>query len=387
VKFAIRTLCLAGLLGLLSTCTGRPTPARRGAEPDDTPTIVVDAAAPDRAPAMVATLDSSAPDRPSPRDRAEPLAADAAATVGSVPADAMAPRETAPPPPDADAAVAGAGMVIIAAGDIAGSGGSHAQTAQLVTTLTKAKPVAAILTLGDHAYDSNTTAEFARYFAPTWGVPALLELIHPAPGNHEYQTKNAQGYFDYFNGAGQATGRAGDRTKGYYSFDIGAWHLLALNSNDECGVIACDAGSAQVAWIKDELAKNKDRCTLAYMHHPRFNEGMGHADTAAMKDVWNALYDGGADVALAGHEHNFQQFAPMNKTGALDRDHGVRSFVVGTGGIDFYEGFNTNHKAAEEFKQDNKYGVLELTLDAGSYQWRFVAVGGAVLVSGSDRCR
>jgi hypothetical protein len=379
-----RALCCFAL-SLLCVCS-RPVPARRTFEPTPADAAAAEEPAPDARTGLATLADGPAADRR--------VASPDATSDSRSPVDVAAtPEPDARELEDGSASNAGAdgpaavAPIIVAVGDIAASGGSQAQTAQLVSALMKMKPLAAILTLGDHAYDSNTTSEFARYFTPTWGTPELMALIRPSPGNHEYQTRNAQGYFDYFNGAGQATGRAGDRTKGYYSFDLGDWHLLSLNSNDECEVVACDASSAQVAWLRAELEQHRGRCTLAYMHHPRFNEGLGHADTDAVAGLWDALYDGGADLVLAGHEHNFQQFAPMDKAGQVDRVKGVRSFVVGTGGVGHYTGFNSDHRAAEEFKNDTRFGVLEVTLGTGSYEWRFLAVGGTTLVSGNDRCR
>jgi hypothetical protein len=353
-----------------TTMEGQPMDARPG-RPGDKP---ADAAAP---PSSQGPTDAArAADL-----GANPRAPDALATDVH-PADAR-PGDGAAP---SDQPAAG-DIVVVAVGDIAGTGGSQSKTAALVSTLMKAKPVAAILTLGDHAYDSNTASEFTKFYTASWGAPDLLAITRPAPGNHEYYTKDAKGYYDYFNGVGKAIGRAGDRSKGYYSYDLGAWHFVVVNSNDECGTVACNASSAQVSWIKADLAASHARCTVAYMHHPRFNDGKGHGDSAFMADVWNALYDGGADLVLGGHDHIFEQLGPMDKTGKVDRERGMRSFVVGTGGIDLYtDGFGTAHKAASEFKQDTKFGVLELTMGADMYSWRYVAVGGAALVSGSDRC-
>jgi hypothetical protein len=345
--------------------------ARSMASPDARPT-------PPESPAI--DPPTTPPPDEGPIDVARPV--DPGAHADARPAD-VRPADTSPA---GDGPAAGE-IVVIAVGDISGTGGSQAKTAALVGSLMKAKPIAAILTLGDHAYDSNTTSEFTKFYAASWGAPDLLAITRPAPGNHEYYTAGGKGYYDYFNGAGKAMGRAGDRSKGYYSYDLGAWHFVVVNSNDECGTVACNAGSAQVSWIKADLAATRARCTVAYMHHPRFNDGKGHGDSAFMEPVWNALYDGGADLVLAGHDHIFEQLGPMDKTGKVDVAHGMRSFVVGTGGIDLYtDGFGTAHKASSEFKQDTKFGVLEVTMGAETYSWRYVAVGGAALVSGSDRC-
>ena len=160
----------------------------------------------------------------------------------------------------------------------------------------------------------------------------MKSITRPAPGNHEYKTAGAAGYFDYFNGVGQATGPAGDRTKGYYSFNVGTWHLIALNSTDHCTIVPCGVGSAQETWLKADLAANADKyCTLAYWHDPRFNSGHdGNADE--MQPLFQALYNADADVILGGHAHDYERFAPQNPSGQLDNARGIRQFVVGTGG-------------------------------------------------------
>jgi hypothetical protein len=201
-------------------------------------------------------------------------------------------------------------------------------------------------------------------------------------GNHEYETPGAAGYYDYFNGPGVATGRAGDRTKGYYSYDIGTWHLVALNSN--CSVVSCSAGSAQETWLKNDLAAHPNKCTLAYWHHPLFNSGYtGNAPSTG--PLWNALYAAGAELVMNGHSHSYERFAPMNAGGKVDAANGVREFVVGTGGED-HHALGTIQPNSE-VRDTSTFGALLLTLGATSYSWRFVgAPGGSFSDSGSQAC-
>jgi hypothetical protein len=200
----------------------------------------------------------------------------------------------------------------------------------------------------------------------------VRSISHPAVGNHEYETPGASGYFDYFNGTGNPTGPAGDRTKGYYSFDLGSWHLIALNSN--CSRVGgCGAGSAQEQWLKADLASHPATCTLAYWHHPRFVSGT-NPGTSAMQTFWQDLYDAKAEVVLAGHAHVYERFAPQTATGAADPLQGLREFVVGTGGNSRHS-FGTIQPNSEA--RTNSFGVLALTLRANSYDWQFQSVPGS----------
>jgi acid phosphatase type 7 len=204
----------------------------------------------------------------------------------------------------------------------------------------------------------------------------------PMPGNHEYDTRGAAGYFHYFGRA------AGDPGKGYYSYDLGEWHIVALNSNcKEEEVGGCEASSQQVRWLKADLAANKDqRCTLAYMHHPRFSSGKEHGNIHYVKPLWEALYEAGADVVLSGHEHNYERFAPQTPAGRADPQRGIREFVVGTGGGKGHYPIS-EPIAISEVHNDETYGVLKLTLRPKSYEWRFVPEEGETFTdSGSARC-
>ena len=184
--------------------------------------------------------------------------------------------------------------------------------------------------------------------------------------------RRATGYFDYFNGPGASDGPAGPRGKGYYSFDLGAWHLVALNSN--CSSVSCSAGSEQERWLRADLAAHPTDCTLAYWHHPRFSSGHGGSNES-MQPLWEALQDAQAELLLSGHSHDYERFAPLDRNGDVDRAGGIRQFVVGTGGAFFTGGLGTLAPHSE-VAQNNTFGVLKLTLHPSSYDWQFVPEAG-----------
>jgi hypothetical protein len=278
---------------------------------------------------------------------------------------------------DRDAGEDGA-VSIATAGDIACSGCAQNDTADLLDGLLRGAGLAAVLPLGDDAYVSGSLAEFERFYRPAWGRPELLAITHPVPGNHEYADGTAAGYFDFFDGAGNADGSAGARGQGYYSWNLAGWHLIALNSSDECRWVSCAAGSPQHQWLVADLAAHPAQCTLAFWHHPRFQAGNVSGEATAVAPLWDALYDAGADVVLNGHEHGYQQLAPLDKVGAIDPDRGIRTFVVGTGGGDYDTTFGGPRMGALEASLVSTHGVLELTLRPGGYDWKFFAVGGGV---------
>jgi hypothetical protein len=263
--------------------------------------------------------------------------------------------------------------VLAAAGDIAYGGSGDEETAKVLDAINPA----VVVTMGDNAYDSGTLSEFNSWYQPTWGRHKAK--TRPSPGNHEYRTSGASGYFDYFGAA------AGTRGKGWYSHNIGAWHLISLNTNGEgaCAEISCAAGSEQERWLRADLAATQAACVLAYFHHPRFSTGP-HGDNSGVKALWQALYDYNADVVLQGHDHNYQRWAPMNPDGQPDQARGIRSFVVGTGGKNLYA---VGSRTGLEAKQGDTLGVLKLTLQATSYNWEFAPVAGKTYRdSGSGNC-
>jgi calcineurin-like phosphoesterase family protein len=291
------------------------------------------------------------------------------ALLGTLLAVGCAPERPPRPP---------AGEVIVAAGDIADcSLEGDGATARLVEGIDGAT----VLTLGDHAYPDGTAEEFVGCYDPTWGQ--FKERTKPSPGNHDYETEGASAYFEYFGKA------AGDPDEGYYSYELGEWHIVALNSNCGEGEVRCGPRSAQTAWLEEDLAANADegRCTLAYMHHPRFSSGVKHGSTANMEPLWEALYEGGAEVVLSAHEHNYERFAPQDPEGRADPEGGIREFVVGTGGKGLYPILDP--LANSEVHNDETHGVLKLTLRPKGYEWRFVPPVESAeefTDSGSDQC-
>jgi acid phosphatase type 7 len=276
--------------------------------------------------------------------------------------------------PDENGNVDPAGAVtLIGAGDIANCGRSTDElTADLLDTIP-----GTIFAAGDNAYQDGTATEYATCYHPSWG--RHKNRTRPVPGNHEYHTLGASGYFDYFNGVGNNNGPAGERGHGYYSYDLGAWHVVALNS--EVGV---NASSEQIAWLKADLAASTRQCTLAYWHRPRFSSSR-HGSSTSMQYLWQALYEAGAEIVVVGHDHVYERFAPQTATGVADPERGIRQFVVGTGGAGLYA-FNTPIPNSE-VRDNTAYGVIKFTLSPGAYAWRFIPVAGSTFTdSGSGTC-
>ena len=262
--------------------------------------------------------------------------------------------------------------VLIAAGDIAGCGiEKDAETALLLDNLP-----GTVAVLGDNVYEDGTAQEYTNCYAPTWGRHKTR--TRPTPGNHEYHATAAAPYFAYFGAA------AGEPGKGYYSYNLGAWHIVVLNSNcDDMG--GCSRSSPQGQWLLADLAANPATCTLAYWHHPRFNSGALHGNNAQAQDFWQILYDYGADVVLNGHEHLYERFAPQQPTGAANPSRGLREFIVGTGGgaLSTFGTIRPN----SEVRNSNTFGVLKLTLYPTRYDWQFVPIAGQTFTdTGSAPC-
>jgi acid phosphatase type 7 len=283
--------------------------------------------------------------------------------------------------------------VIAAAGDIAcdpvsgafNAGlGTQTQCRQVYTSdLLAGGGYDAVLPLGDLQYEDGVYADFLLSYDLSWG--RVKQITRPVPGNHEYHTPGAAGYFDYFNGIGNSTGRAGDSNRGYYSYDVGSWHLIALNSN--CGAVGgCGPTSPQGRWLAEDLATSNTSCTLAYWHHPLFSSGEYSPGISAVRPLFQQLYDHNADVVLNGHDHNYERFAPQTPAGALEADRGIRQFIVGTGGKSNYG--QGAPRPNSEVRNATSHGVLELTLHETSYEWRFVpAAGDTFTDTGSEGCR
>jgi 3',5'-cyclic AMP phosphodiesterase CpdA len=276
------------------------------------------------------------------------------------------------------------GTRIAAAGDIAcdpessafaEGRGSASTCRQLATSdLLVGEGYSAVLALGDIQYEDASHEKFLASYDRSWG--RVKAITRPVPGNHEYRTRGAAGYYEYF-GA-----RAADPAEGYYSFDLGAWHVVALNSN--CGAVGgCHEGSPQAGWLRTDLAANPARCTLAFWHHPRYSSGM-HGSDRAYRPFFQALYDADADVVLVGHDHDYERFAPQDADGGRDDRRGIPQFVVGTGGrsLRTFPRVEPNSEARDR----STFGVLELTLGSDVFAWRFRPAVGTFTDSGSARC-
>ena len=231
-----------------------------------------------------------------------------------------------------------------------------------------------VLALGDTQYREGSLAEFGASYDRSWG--AFKALTRPVPGNHEYRTTDAAGYFAYFGSA--AAGENG----GDYSFDLGRWHVIAVNSAFP-GAIT----DRQLDWVREDLEASAHRCEIAYWHHPRFSSGAveGNDPTPELGSLWTALYGEGVEVVLNGHAHQYERFAPLDGNGAIDVAKGIREFVVGTGGGTPHP-FEDEPLPGSEVRITDVHGVLELELQPGAYEWRFVGSDGSVLDHGAGSC-
>ena len=304
-------------------------------------------------------------------------------------------------PKSADAAtvdwqVKGADPVIAAAGDIAceptaknfnGGLGTSSRCHQMQTSnLLLKMDLSAVLALGDTQYETGASAAYSA-FDQSWG--RVKSLIRPAVGNHESRDPGATGYYDYFDGPGQTDGPAGPRGEGWYSYDLGSWHLVVLNTEcsyppDAPTTVGCAAGSPQERWLQADLAAHPSQCTLAYFHHPLVSSGLA-AFNSAIQPLWRDLQAAHVDAVLVGHDHAYERFAPLNADGAVDPVNGIRQFIVGTGGKNF--NVQDFHRPGSELRQSSVYGVLEMQLGRGFYRWQFVPEAHRHFTdSGEQRC-
>ena len=280
-----------------------------------------------------------------------------------------APATTAP------TATAGASVVLVGAGDIAScSSNGDEITANLLDGI-----AGTVFTLGDNVYSNGTPTEFTNCYGPSWGRASIKARTRPVPGNHDYNTANATGYFGYFGSA------AGDPAKGYYAYDLGAWRIYVLNTNNgSCGDVACGAGSAQEQWLRADLAANPRTCVAAMWHHPLFSSGQ-HGNNPVSSALWQALYDAHAELVLTGHDHTYERFAPQTSSGALDNANGIVEMVVGSGGKDHYT-FSTT-KPNSLVRDATSWGVMKLTLSPTGWTFQFVPEPGKSFTdSGSGTC-
>jgi len=246
--------------------------------------------------------------------------------------------------------------VLVGAGDIADC---RDLTGPEATAELLEKIPGTVMAVGDLAYPDGSKENFTCYDI-TWG--RFKNRTRPAPGNHEFRAAGATPYFEYFGAA------AGDPKTGYYSYELGAWHIIVLNSQCK-DVGGCEAGSPQEKWLRADLAAHSVACTLAYWHKPLFSSGAAHGDDLEIQPLWQALYDANADVVVNGHDHDYERFAPQTPDAAPDPKRGIREFVVGTGG--------KNHRPFKEPKPNSEvrdataFGVLKLTLKSNGYDWQF----------------
>jgi Ca2+-binding RTX toxin-like protein len=275
--------------------------------------------------------------------------------------------------------------VIAAAGDIAcdpngpafnGGAGTRDKCRMLATAalLTRTDPApAGVLPLGDLQYPDGALEDFLHSYDPSWGQ--VRAITYPVPGNHEYHTENAAGYYGYF----ETRAHPPD---GYYALEIAGWDLLALNS--VCGHVECGEGSPQLVWMRDRLASSSAGCSLAFFHHPRFASDQPTGVHSALRLWWRELHAGGVDVVLNGHDHAYERFRPLTGTGQPS-SAGIRQFVVGTGGKNLRSA-DTIHRHSQ-VRNEKSFGILEMALLPGGYEWRFVpAAPGTFTDAGSGSC-
>ena len=265
-------------------------------------------------------------------------------------------------------------VILAGAGDIADCAEEgDTATAELLDQVVEENAETIVLTTGDNAYPSGATEDFVDCYGPTWG--RHLDRTRPTPGNHDYDTDAASGYFGYF---GDAAGSPGE---GYYSYEAGDWQVLALNSNcEEIG--GCNAGSPQESWLRQELTDSDAACTLAYWHHPQFSSA--RVDEADVDALYRALYENDAEVVVTGHDHHYERFAPQDPDGVHDPVRGVRQFIVGTGGKG---GSDIGDLAANsEARLAEGFGVLKLALYSDGYEWEMLTDGSGVVDLGIEAC-
>jgi acid phosphatase type 7 len=293
-------------------------------------------------------------------------------------------RESAFPPElivvanDADA-----GQTIAAVGDMVcessvSPSANACQQQAIADRLAADRSVSTFLSLGDLQYVVGALSEFNTAYNPSYGQ--LNAKVKPVPGNHEYGTPNAAGYFSYFGS------RAGDPTKGYYTFTQGPWRFLALNTNLSCSVISCSAGSEQEQFVRSTLAADKAAgrvCSLAYWHHPRFSSDTSHGNNTDMQALWSAMNDFGVDAVLNGHVHTYERFDPLNTSGTPSAT-GVREFIIGTGGVGHYS--NGPPKPGSTVRIATEFGYTRFQLFARGYSWDFINEKGQILDSGTAPC-
>jgi hypothetical protein len=285
-------------------------------------------------------------------------------TSGGELSDGPSTTPTVPPSPSGD-------PVLVGAGDIARCDGNDDEaTAGLLDRIP-----GVVFTAGDNAYDSGTPEEFRQCYEPSWGRHKAR--TRPTPGNHDHESDRLGGYLGYF---GEAVGTA---DQPWYSFDLGEWHVITLDSTCNRVPGGCVVESPEVQWLRDDLADNRARCTLAIWHHPRFSSGV-HGDAPDVGPFWDALYDADADLIVNGHDHDYERFAPQAPDGTADPERGIREFVVGTGGAALRDFPRTAPNS--ELRASVSHGVIVLTLRPTGYEWQFVPTEGRFSDRGAAAC-
>jgi acid phosphatase type 7 len=303
-----------------------------------------------------------------------PIPATASPSASPMPLSTSTPLPTDTPAPTPTPTPA----VLIGAGDIAfcGNDPGHTgdeKTGALIENLISQSPNAVVFTAGDTVYGDGTMTELKQCFEPSWGK--FKDRIRPSPGNHDYTTASGQPYYTYF---GAAAGEAG---VGYYSYNLGDWHIISLNSN--CNEVGCGPDSEQVKWLRQDLQSSASTCTLMYWHHPRWSSGIG-GGTSAVSTFWKTAAELGVDVVVNGHDHDYERFAPMDGSGNADAN-GVRLFVVGTGGAVLRDWGTV--KPNSEVRYSFTYGAIQFKLSPGRYDWQFFPTDDASMTdTGSGVC-
>ncbi|HKP29312.1 MAG TPA: metallophosphoesterase [Gemmatimonadales bacterium] len=293
------------------------------------------------------------------------------------------------PPADAPAALVAltGASVLIGAGDIARCDAQGDElTAKLVDSVLRADSAAKVhdevMALGDNAYPSGSAQDYAKCFAPSWGDTAklIMKNIRPTPGNHEHLSNMAAPYYEYFGKA------AGSPKKGFYSYDIGEWHAIVLNSEIVVNTsFTNEERKEQEDWLKKEVEGNTKKCTLAYWHHPRYSSGW-HGTEQRLMPIWQILYDANVDLVLNGHDHNYERYLPQDPLGVLDSTRGIVQIVAGTGGGDL-RGFGSSTPGKNSAYQiQGHYGVLKLTLGKEEWQSVFIDTNGRTWDAQGGKC-
>ena len=292
-----------------------------------------------------------------------PTSPAASGSASGGPSGSTSPSEAPSGSPPVDAVLVGAGDIASCTND------DDRATAALVEAIP-----GTVFTAGDNAYDNGSEKDFRDCYDPTWG--RFKDRTRPSAGNHDWLTKDLAGYLGYFGAAAAPDGVS------WYSYDLGAWHVIVLDS-DCANVEGCGRDSAQGRWLAADLQASTALCTLAIWHHPRFSSG-AHGNDASVAPLWRALYDAGADLILNGHDHDYERFAPQDPDGREDRARGIREFVVGTGGAESRD-FGTV-RANSELRMTGTPGIIRLDLHQAGYEWRFIPTAGDFSDSGTGVC-